>query len=171
LWNTFGVGYPAAPSPLTPLAGALAAGVVAAALVRARLRRPRLPAWAVVAVVVVLGGAGGALAAPGYAERHGGTGGAQAGVARYLAGRGDWRDGSGVVASTFALIGPLAGDHLEHPLELIGPDESCERIGRRRAQGWVVLDRPAATVDAAGRCLARERPAYADGHYLVYGPP
>jgi hypothetical protein len=163
LSNTFGLGYPAAPSLFTPLAGAVVgAGVAVAA------RCVRAPAWAAVGACCVAAGVGGAAAANGYAERHGDTGGFQAGVSGWFADQPAWRDGSQPVASTFALIGPLAGDHLEHPLELIGPGESCARVRERLRVGWVVLDRPASTVDAAGRCLSREPRAYQDAHYLVF---
>jgi hypothetical protein len=165
LRNTFGLGYPAAPSPFTPLAGVVAgAGLAVAA------GRVRAPAWAAVGACSAVAAVGGAVAANGYAARHGDTGGFQAGVAGWFADQPAWRDGTQPVASTFALIGPLAGEHLEHPLQLIAPRESCARVRDRLRAGWVVLDRPASAVDAAGRCLAREPRAYQDAHYLVFAP-
>jgi hypothetical protein len=168
LSNTFGLGYPAAPSVSTPAAGAVLGAVVAALAGGARMR---VPAWAAVAACLSLAGVGGAVAASGYADRHAKTASFQAGVAGWFASQPTWRDGSAPVGSTFALIGPLAGDHLEHPLELIGSSESCAWVQQQRRYGWMVLDRPASTVDAAGRCLARDRRAFEDEHYLVFAPP
>ncbi len=177
--QSFHIGFPAAPSPSTPLAGA-ALGAVAA-LVLPRLLRalparpPRSPALGAAAYVLValLAGAALALPASGYVERHAKAKLFDGALASWFATQESWRDGDRPVAIAPTLIGVLAGDRLRHPLRLIADHESCARVARRARAGWVVLS----SVRAAGArttdvraCRPAPRPLYQDGSFRVYGP-
>ena len=170
LLNTFGLGFPSTPSPWTPAAGAAAGALLALAAGPALARRPPTPragvaAGATLAAVALLG----AVAASGYVSRHADSAARQSGVAGWLDSQEEWRDGERSVSSSFSLIGPLAGDRLQHRLELLRPAESCELVAARAERGWVVLDRPSAH-HPAPRCLDGVAPAYEDDHYRGYVP-
>lgn len=173
LLNTFGLGFPQAPSPLVPLAGGAVGavlGVVALAAARIAPRLRSAGTRSALATVVMFSGVAGATASDGYVARHATTGTRDGDVVRWLDSQKTWSDGAQPVATTFSLIAPLAGDRLRHPLTLLGPSASCTTVRRARASGWVVLDRPAAALDAPGRCLRDVPAAYADAHYLAYRP-
>ena len=169
--QAFDLGFPSVPSPGTPVAGTVfGAALVWAAL---RLRRPqgsrrlalRIPAPAAVVVLVLVAGAGGAIAATGFVERHGSTATRESKVAAWFADQPAWRDGSAPVASTWSLVGMLAGDRLQHPLELVDADEAC---ARGREVGWLVIDRNQQRVQHAPGCGVR--PGYEDHDFAAYGP-
>jgi hypothetical protein len=167
-----GVGEALLPSPWVPLLGAAlgtGAGLVCARLAQDRgsLARIALPAGAVIALAVA-----GALAAPGYLERHVATGrDFESPVLARLAADPRFRDGSEPVAVTFSEIGVLAGDRLRHRLDLIGQRESCAALRARRVRGWVVvpLSRTAPPQRTAiARCLGP--PALRDARYAIWFP-
>jgi hypothetical protein len=175
--QSFRIGFPAAPSPTTPLAGAIAGALGALAL--PRLLRA-VPAWsppafagAAYALLALLAGAALALPASGYVRRHAEAKLFDGGLAGWFDSQSAWRDGEQPVAIAPTLIGVLAGDRLRHPLELIGDHEPCARVARRARAGWVVLS----SVRAAGAratdvraCRPAPRPLYEDGSFRVYGP-
>jgi hypothetical protein len=115
------------------------------------------------AAAVLAAGAVGAVAASGYVERHGETGTRESSLARWFATQPDWRDGSAPVASTWSLVGTLAGDRLQHPLVLVGALEAC---ARGRAAGWLVVDRNEARLQRAPGCGVA--PGYSDRDYQAY---
>jgi hypothetical protein len=162
--QTFALGYPNVPSAGTPLAG-MALGAVGAWLL-SRVRLPSLRRASIAAIgaaaVLVAGGVG-ALAASGYVERHGETGTRESPLARWFAAQPTWRDGSAPVASTWSLVGTLAGDRLQHPLVLVGATEAC---ARGRAAGWLVVDRNEARLQRAPGCGVA--PGYSDHDYQAY---
>jgi hypothetical protein len=162
--QSFDLGYPNVPSAGTPLAG-MALGAVALWLL-SRARRPALGrAWlaAAGAAAVLAAGAVGALAADGYVQRHGDTGTRESPLARWFASQPAWRDGSAPVASTWSLVGTLAGDRLQHPLVLVGALEAC---ARGRSAGWLVLDLNEARLQRAPGCGVP--PGYSDRDYAAY---
>jgi hypothetical protein len=149
--------FPGIPSLPVLLAGAVAGAV----LIRIRIPRPVLAVGAVLALSV---------AAHGFAARHGGIGRlASSGVVTFMAGQRD----ADPVAFAPQMLAVLAGDDLRRPLELIAQDEPCDETRARR--GWIVVgtfplpEQRAAF--SAGRCLARERPVYADRSFRVYRHP
>jgi hypothetical protein len=152
------------------LATFVAAGAVflAATLLRNRRLKPivALPALAaLIAAVVVLGGRH-------YAERHAQARDFNSGVTRFFTTQAAWRDGSAPIAFSPTLIGPLAGNGLKHPLELIGPSETCSQVKARARDGWVVVrgvDRKLFGTLAAERCLSGAPTLYDDGIQRVYG--
>ncbi|MEA2412816.1 MAG: hypothetical protein QOC77_3377 [Thermoleophilaceae bacterium] len=164
--QTFALGYPNVPSPGTPLAGMAVGAVALWLLSRVRiasvsLGRARVAGVGVAAVLAA--GAAGAVAASGYVERHGETGTRESSLARWFATQPDWRDGSAPVASTWSLVGTLAGDRLQHPLVLVGALEAC---ARGRAAGWLVVDRNEARLQRAPGCGVA--PGYSDRDYQAY---
>jgi hypothetical protein len=177
LRQTFQLGFPSAPAMGTPLAGLLVGAAAAFALVRlgaarSRAAGARVPALrrggAVAAGLAALLAAGalGALAAHGYVERHGETGTRESPLAGFFASQPAWHDGDRPVASTWSLVATLAGDRLQHPLELVDATEACAR-GAALA-GWLVVDRAEARARDAGGCGLR--PAYSDHDYEAFSP-
>jgi hypothetical protein len=132
-----------------------------------RLRTPRRGVSAALAgAVAVLGvGALAAVAATGFVERHGRTGTRESPLAAWFAAQPAWRDGSAPIASTWSLVGTLAGDRLQHPLVLVDAEEACRRGA---AAGWLVVDRNEARLRGAPGCAAP--PGYSDRDYEAYGP-
>jgi hypothetical protein len=116
------------------------------------------------AAAVLLAGVVGAVAADGYVQRHGETGTRESPLARWFAEQPGWRDGSATVASTWSLVGTLAGDRLQHPLVLVGALEAC---ARGRSAGWLVIDRNEARLRRAPGCGIA--PSYSDNDYQAYG--
>jgi hypothetical protein len=75
------------------------------------------------------------------------------------------------VAAVPILDAPLAGDHLQHPLELIPMDEPCARVEARTRSAWVVIRHDASSGAYPARdCFAGREPAYRDATYRVYPP-
>jgi hypothetical protein len=164
--QSFALGYPSVPSPGTPLGG-LALGALGGWLLT-RVRAPgwlgRVPAGAAAGVALVaVAGVLGAAAASGYVERHGETGTRESPLAGWFAAQPSWRSGSAPVASTWSLVGTLAGDRLQHPLVLVGAREAC---ARGRAAGWLVVDRAEQQLQRAPGCGAA--PGYSDTAYQAY---
>jgi hypothetical protein len=165
--QTFDLGFPNVPSPGTPLAGLVLGAAAAAGLVwvAPRMRVPRALVPAVGVAGVLAFGALGAVAATGFVERHGETGTRESPLAAWFAAQPAWRDGSDPVVSTWSLVGTMAGDRLQHPLELAGAREACRR---GRASGWLVVDRNEARARGAAGCGVP--PGYSDRDYQAYGP-
>jgi hypothetical protein len=183
LVQTFDLGFPLAPSALTPLLGAVAGALVGLALgaaARARLRPRRLrvrPALRPVAGGLVAAAVACALAIPaaGYLGRHGETDPVfTAGVTQWLAADPRYRsDLESGVATSPAYIGPLAGDRLSHPLSALANDASCTEIAARARGSWLVIGSgPVRGAEPAlvGRCLGGARPAFSGAGYSVYAP-
>jgi hypothetical protein len=173
LVQTLRLGFPVAPRVLVPLAGAAAGVLLAVLAIRLPLtipkgaRRPALIAGA------LAGGALLAVPATGFMQRQGDTRSALVSpIVRRLASEGGFRDGDAPVATTPAMIGPLAGDELRHRLEAIPPHASCADVAQRRSRQWLVVY--AGTLGGAGpppiaRCLTR--PAFSGDGFSVYRPP
>jgi hypothetical protein len=97
-----------------------------------------------------------------------------AGLAKYLAARDDFRDGDEPIWMTPLLVGPLAGDQLQHDVRLIPPTMPCSQVAGLREDGWVIIRKEQIWVDAigytVGGCLKEEPPlAEVDG-FRIYQP-
>lgn len=157
----------ALPFPGIPSLPLLLLGAVAGAALLPLARRVPLPMAALLAAVALT------IAADGFGRRHGGVGRlASSGVVSWMTSQPEFVDGDEPVAFAPQMLGVLAGDHLEHDIEMIPADETCARTLARR--GWIVIGTlPLADKRAPFRaleCLSGERPAYADASFRVYGP-
>ncbi len=179
------------PSATTYLLGAGLGAVTAVAItwsVQLRVSRRATPQpnprsngrrWRVVlaAVGIVAISVSLADAATGWLQRHSTAGvfykGYQ-GVVSWIAGRPDFKSGDHPIALAPTLLGPLAGDSLNHRLELVPAAEPCSRLARRLSRQWVVVNdnRVLGSIHpfTASGCL-RDRPATWVGRgYRVYAP-
>jgi hypothetical protein len=176
LVQTFRLGFPVAPSPLTPLAGAAAGAAVAVALafVPRGVPRPhgraRPPA---IAVIALAAGALLAIPAAGFMRRQGEARSALvAPVVQWLAANRAFRDGSSPVATTPAYIGVLAGDRLRHRLEALPRGHACAEAARRAPREWlVVYGGPLGGVAPATVRPCLPPPAFDNGPITVFRPP
>jgi hypothetical protein len=161
-------------APALPGLDFAAAGLAGGALVGGLLDR-----WVLRRVAVLIGGVLAglalALAADGYVSRSAQAPGTFGGpVLGWLTRQPSYENSGGRIA-----IGPqqdalLAGEHLQHPVQLIGVSESCRRIHERARRGWLVLRIidpaffPLLGYSPAQFCLARDRPAFAAGDFRVF---
>jgi hypothetical protein len=165
-----------------------AASGVLAAVVAASAWAPRvrampgrgLAAAAVVGVAAVL-----AVAADGYVARHAQTHGTlDWPVSQWFAERSSFRTGHETIVALPIAMAPLAGDRLQHRVELMPPDLSCSRLVSTARRGWVVVgatpvgpeyrelfpSQSRAVIHAAS-CLRHERPAFVSVNgWAVFGP-
>ena len=118
----------------TLLAGAVGGAVAASLPGRGLWRRRAMATAAVVATVVVA-----AIAAGGWMARVGRTHVTAAAELEQLFGAvPGWGSDRSPLAFVTTVVGPLAGDHLSHPLTLIPAQEPCARTLRRTRGGWVI---------------------------------
>ena len=162
--------FPGMPSLALLVAGAVF-GAGAALAVRYIPRPPSL--------VLALGGGLAAVVAltvvaDGLVRRQGGIDRyASGGVVSWLAAQDAFDDEEFPIASAPFMIAVLAGDRLQHDIELIPRDEPCAAVRARARRGLVVIgtapfaDKRAAFT--AGACLRSARPLFADRSYRVYG--
>jgi hypothetical protein len=175
-WQTLDLGFPHVPGLGTIAAGALAGGAAAWALSRVRPHLPVPRGPAALALTALLAAAAGAAltpAASGYVERHARTNAnttyAGAGAVEWLAGRESFRNGSEPVGVFPIPNGMLAGDRLQHEVEVLPLDERCPGVRERARRGWFVVNASlVADRLGAGRCLPRAEAAFAGGDALVY---
>jgi hypothetical protein len=119
-------------------------------------------------------GVGLAVAASGYVQRHGETDATfDAKTALWLAAQPSFRDGSARISVAETPVGVLAGDRLQHRVELIPADEPCPRVIERARRGWVLVRQPGPGQDllpsfTAAACLAGRRPVYADDQVRLF---
>lgn len=152
----------ALPFPGIPSLPWLLLGAAAGPLLLPLARRVPLPAAALLAALALT------VAADGFGRRHGGVGRlASSGVVSWFAAN---VDDERPVAFAPQVLGVLAGDHLEHPIEMIPADEPCERTLARRGHlviGTLPLADKRAPFNALA-CLSGLEPAYADPSFRVY---
>jgi hypothetical protein len=130
--------------------------------------------WPAVAVALAAAAGGLAIGASGYVLRHTHAPSFDRELARWFQTQRDWRRGKRPVAVSPTVFATLAGDRLRHPLSLIDAHDSCAAIARRERAGWVVVGRAAPELFppvSVGRCLARQRPLATPGGYRVYTAP
>jgi hypothetical protein len=179
LAQTFDMGFPIAPSALTPLAGVAAGAVAALALgAVAKRRLPSLGRLGPVAstAAAVLVAAALAVPADGFLARHGDTDPVLTEtITRWLAsdaGYASSEEDAGVATSP-AFIGPLAGDRLEHDLSALRGSDSCATIAARARDSWIVVyggPVRGATPAQVKRCLGGAQPAFDNGAFAAYAP-
>lgn len=165
VWNLIGtreLGFPDVPPVWVLLAGA-AAGVV--------VLRNRLGVAAAVAGMIAFS----AWSADGWLERGGETSAtANAPVQQFFAGLPGWTDSREPVAFWPVMVGPVAGDRLRHPVELIEGGETCAAVRERARRGWVVIrDLPPTVRDLlaptnAPDCFADLPPVARVGDWMIY---
>jgi hypothetical protein len=166
---------------LPPLELALAALAGAALVVLSQRAGAGLsvPRPAVAAVALVAGGVGLSQAADGYVARHARVAESSSlgsDVVAWLAARPDFRDGDEPVAiASRAMIAPLAGDRLQHRLELVPQREPCPRVLARARRGWLVASPPQFADGFLGLgkvsaplCPRGERPLFRGHNFAVY---
>jgi hypothetical protein len=168
--QTFDLGFPGAPEPVTPLVGA-AAGVLSALL----LQRAALPAMSLPRGIAA--GAGAVVTAlllaplaPGMVHRHAEVGLFDRGLTAWFDARRDDTRPVGVTAAVHALT---AGERLQRRIELIPAGESCAQLRQRHRRGWIVFTKvivDARTKLQLGTCLGVQRPAYEDRSYRIFAP-
>jgi hypothetical protein len=170
--ETFELGRPAAPAFAVPLAGALVAAAVAALATRA----PRLPrAWVSPAGAALVVVAATALAVParGFVGRHGATNPPLTGpVTFWLGTQPDFKSGTAGVETALSVIGPLAGDRLQHPLAMLPRRESCAAIRARARRAYLVVSGSplGLTAPRVQICLGDSPPVFRRGPYAVFPP-
>jgi hypothetical protein len=174
LVQAFRLGWPAMPSPLTPIAGA-AAGAVAGAAAHGLRRRRGPPALAPPVARALLLAAGLALAAllavpaSGYVRRH-----AQAHV--FASGLSGWMarrpDDDRSVWSAPIVVATLTGDRLARRLRPLPRATDCATLRARARSAYVVLyvgPPPDAAVIAVARCMPRP-PDFRDDAFQAWAP-
>ena len=179
LWSGLGsldISYPLMPSARLLAAGA-GAGVALAVAARLVARFPRVlhasAGVAAVAAVVAL-----TVGASGYVERHARTSATFATpVIAWFAAQEAFRDGDAPISLSPQMIGPLAGDRLQHEVDLIPGLAPCGEVRARAREGYVVVSDLPALVRSylepyrAGECLAGERPVFSAAGLRVYRLP
>lgn len=157
--------------PSVPPVGWLLAGVAVGAVASRVPLPPRIPRAAVPATLI----AAGAVLAPvasGYVARHARTKLVDGGLVGWIAHQPVFRDRDDPIAVAPTSVSPLAGDRLQHRLELVPLGEGCDRVEERARTAWVVLRRDDQTRPYAARdCFAGRAPAYEDPGFRVFGPP
>lgn len=167
----FDLGYPAVPSPLTPLAGAAVGGLAALALSsrliapHVRVSRPAA-ALAVVALAALL-----STQSHGLVERHARIKFFDSGLVRFFSGpAADGRP----IWMTPHMVGVLAGDRLERSVEAMPAGTSCDAVRQRATRGWVVVSafdvEPPFGPGNVAECVRRWKPIFFDLGSAVYGP-
>jgi hypothetical protein len=164
--------------PLELALAAVAGGTLVALAQRGRAGLS-VPGPALAALALVAATAGLSLAADGYVGRHARVAESSAlgsDVVAWMAARPDFRDGDEPVAiASRAMIAPLAGDRLQHRLELVPQRESCPRVLARARRGWLVASPPQFADGFLGLgkvsaplCLRGERPLFRGHNFAVY---
>ena len=172
-WNVVAVarlGFPDVPSAPTLLTGVVA-GALASAVAGPHVRRAALVGGiASLAAIVVAAGL-----SDGWVRRVAETNATPAApLEAFFAAQPGWAEGREPVAFVTSVIGPVAGDRLRHPLELIPGDEPCPQTLARLRRGWVVVRdipdelRALLAPVRAPACLAGVRPVAHPGEWLVY---
>jgi hypothetical protein len=113
-------------------------------------------------------GVGLAVASDGYVARHASTGEIDGPVLK--AGLPGLGAGSAGIAAGPATVVMLRGDHLDHPLSLIGGGETCAMLRTRLGRETVVLQGEPVTpvFTRLSACLAGVKPEFADPYVDVY---
>ena len=178
IWNLaqlFTGEFPASPPEFSIVLAALAGAAIGALIggtLRGRLRLPGplLGAGVAAAAAVLL-----ALPAANWVSHHGGhRANFDAGLARYLSAREDFREGDEPIWMAPLLAGPLAGDRLQHDVRLIPPEMPCAQVARLTREGWVIIREEQIWEDAigysVGGCLKEKPPLAVIDGFRIYQP-
>ncbi len=173
--QTFDLGFPKVPAVSTVLLGALIG--VLGALVVDRLRPPDSAPRGrrlgyVAAAVALLAGAALAIPASGWVARHAAVS-QTFGVdtTRWLAAQPFFRDGDAPIAGIPVVLGPMAGDRLQHRFRWIPRRTSCARVRALARRSYVAAYRfPGRPGFPSERCLSPARPIHRGAAFTVYAP-
>jgi hypothetical protein len=159
----------------------VASAAIGALLVAAATSmRPRsVPAVALGAGAFVVAVISLSLAAGGLVERHAGVDSSTAlgkDVVAWLSRQPGFADGDEPVAiASRAMIAPVAGDRLQHRVELIPAREDCSRVRALARRGWVVTSQPSFARSFLGiepvtspLCMRGEQPLFRGKNFDVY---
>ena len=173
--QTFDLGFPKVPALTTVLLGALLGLLGALALDRLRVPdsalRGRRLGYAT-AVVALLAGAALAVPASGWVARHAAVS-QTFGVdtTRWLAAQPFFRDGDAPIAGIPVVLGPMAGDRLQHRFSWIPRRASCARVRARARRSYVAAFRfPGRPGFPSERCLGSARAIHRGAAFTVYAP-
>jgi hypothetical protein len=168
LVQTFRLGYPAAPSLLPPLLGALAGGAAGLALSWPPLTEPRRRLVFVAGAVAALGASAAlALAAQGFVARNGRTGGFGSALVAWFASQPGFGSRSGGIAVRPAFVGTLAGDELRHRLRQLPAADPCASRPARTAS-WLVVGKGDPSAARSLRPCLPARPGHEDADFRSY---
>jgi hypothetical protein len=165
--------YRYADDPYLPGEALLAACVVTGAAVAAALLhlRRRMPAAAPAALVAAALVVALSLGSDGYLERHARAGEIDAPLIAWLSAHSDWGGSRLPVAVVPTLLATVAGDRLEHRLDLIAADASCDSIRTQTRSGFVLTapaPRAAYPPVTFERCLAATAPSFTAESFRIY---
>jgi hypothetical protein len=158
--------FPGIPSAVT-----FALGAAAGAAVASLRRLPRVDLRIAAGAAVLLAALSLSVIAHRFGHRQGGqTWLASASVVTWMVDQPRFAEGDDTVHFAPTMLAPLAGNSLEHTLDLIPREEPCERVLARR--GWIVIGTPPFEERrprfTARDCLESEQPLYRDQNYRVY---
>lgn len=167
LVQLFGLGFPKAPTVVTPLLGGLAGGAVL--VLAGQLPWRRIPRVAILAVTGSAIAASLVLGAQGFVDRAARVGGGYVDLVRWFATAGNNR--RTVYTAPVQLV-LLAQDDLGRDVVALARNEPCRQIASQARDGWVVVVKLAteamlgpSTTDA---CVAGWRPLHEGPLYNVY---
>jgi hypothetical protein len=83
----------------------------------------------------------------------------------WFLGRKDFTDGDRPIAFTVVMNAALAGDEIQHRIDLVSALDRCPSVRRRVREGWVVVNHAWPTRP----CLEDMRPVWKGGEFAVYG--
>ena len=173
LIETASRGFPTLPGIGTLALGALAGMVVALAM---RARPPRIPAIALGVATVLIAALVLRPAAEGYVGRFARAVPAYAPALAAFEAHPKYANGSAPIAMAPVTFAPLAGNRLQHAVELMPQDISCADVEQRMRDGIVVIVSSVSAFSTgvpfnAGRCLAGRRPSFQTAGFTAYAAP
>lgn len=172
VWQLIGLGYPAVPTAATLLIGAVvgAAALYALSLVHIDLDWPRVLGLATVPAVV-LAGLALSLGGSNFVNRYVAATDPLSSVSatpqliRWLQSEPGFEDGDRPIAFNVVANASVAGNSIQHRVDLISAREGCRRQRERLKEGYVVINRSWPTKQCLGGAPVRFR----RGEFIVYG--
>ena len=173
-WQLFDLGYPSAP-PVTIVVGGALAGAALAGLTRlvpGRRDWPRVARLATVPAIVIAGLLL-AMAASGFTQRFNAANVSEAGklasaapaMFEWFLSQPEWVDGDSPVAFSVVMNAALAGDRLQHRIDLVDALDTCREVDEHLRKGWVIVNRSWPNPP----CYAGLTPRWKGGEFEVYG--
>jgi hypothetical protein len=149
-WQLFELGYPSVPSVTTVLAGAAVGAAVAGVallLPIGRLDGPRAARLAAVPLVVIVALALSAMASN-FVQRYTQANASEAAklfsastaMFNWFLEQDEYENGDDPIAFTVVMNAALAGDRLQHRIDLVDALEECPRVRERLREGWVIVN-------------------------------
>jgi hypothetical protein len=172
-WQLLGLGYPAVPQPGTLVAGAVVGALLfsAMALVAPRVPSVRIPAPAITVLAAALVGALLSLGGSSFVDRYAtatdplSTISATPQLVRWFQSRPGYEEGDRPIAFNVVMNASVAGNEVQHRIDLIDAHEGCARQRQRVKEGYVVVNSSWPTRS----CLRGLPVRYRRGEYTVYG--